>query len=175
MTDVSRLIRRAAAIEILRIALFLVYYLLLIALGAAILCGTVIAVRFLLIAVLPRVRYIRAAIALVVAAAGFGALALMFGFYLVKPVFSFTRDRDPRRLEVRRSDCPALFALIDALAGPDGVPPPKARLSLVRRQRLRLLQHLLLEHLPAGPQEPRGWHRVARRHKRGRTGRRPRP
>ena len=42
MTDVSRLIRRAAAIEILRIALFLVYYLLLIALGAAILCGTVI-------------------------------------------------------------------------------------------------------------------------------------
>ena len=34
MTDVSRLIRRAAAIEILRIALFLVYYLLLIALGA---------------------------------------------------------------------------------------------------------------------------------------------
>ena len=47
--------------------------------GAAILCGTVIAVRFLMVDVLPRVRYIRAAIALVIAAAGFGALALMFG------------------------------------------------------------------------------------------------
>ena len=125
MTDVSRLIRRAAAIEILRIALFLVYYLLLIALGAAILCGTVIAVRFLMVDVLPRVRYIRAAIALVIAAAGFGALALMFGFYLVKPIFSFTRDRDPRRLEVRRSDCPALFALIDALAVRTGCRRPK--------------------------------------------------
>ena len=125
MTNASRLIRRAAAIELFRIALFLVYYLSLIALGVAILYGTVFAVRFLLFDVLPRVRYIRVAIALVFAAAGFGALALMFGFYLVKPVFSFTRDHDPRRLEVRRSDCPALFALIDALAARTGCRRPK--------------------------------------------------
>ena len=125
MTNAFRLIRRAAALETLRIALFLVYYLALIALGAAILCGTVFAVRFLLVDVLPRLRNLRAIIALVVAAAGFGALALMFGFYLVKPVFSFTRDRDPRRLEVRRLDCPALFALIDALAARTGCLRPK--------------------------------------------------
>ena len=49
----------------------------------------------------------------------------MFGFYLIKPVFSFTRNRDPRRLEVRRSDCPALFALIDALAARTGCRRPK--------------------------------------------------
>lgn len=125
MTNAFHLIRRAAVLETLRIALFLVYYLALIALGAAILCGTVFAVRFLLVDVLPRLRNLRAIIALVVAAAGFGALALMFGFYLIKPVFSFTRNRDPRRLEVRRSDCPALFALIDALAARTGCRRPK--------------------------------------------------
>jgi len=125
MKDAPRLIRRAAAAEILRLALFLAYYLALIALGVAILAGTVFAVRFLVSDVLPRVRNGRAIVALVIAAAGLAALALMLGFYLVKPLFSFTRDRDPRRVEVRRADCPALFALIDALAARTGCPRPK--------------------------------------------------
>ena len=125
MKDSSRLIRRAATLEILRIALFLVYYLALIALGAAILFGTVYAIQFLFCHVLPRIRSVRVIVALFVAAAGLGALALMFGFYLVKPVFSFTRNRDPRRLEVHRTDCPALFALIDSLAARTGCRRPK--------------------------------------------------
>ena len=125
MKDAPRRIRRAAAAEILRLALFLAYYLALIALGVAILAGTVVALRLLFLEVVPRVRSGRALVALVVAAAGLAALALMLGFYLVKPLFSFTRDRDPRRVEVRRGDCPALFALIDALAARTGCPRPK--------------------------------------------------
>ncbi len=125
MKEAPRLIRRAAAAELLRIAVFLVYYLALIALGAAILVGTLFAVLIIVLVVLPRVPAGHAFLILAFAAAGLGALALMFGFYLVKPLFSFTRNRDPRRVEIRRADCPALFALVDALVVRTGCPRPK--------------------------------------------------
>ena len=85
-------IRVAVVDELFRLALFTVYYVALICLGVAIIVGAVIAAKFLAFDFLENVRDGRAALLVLVTAAGLLSLAAVFGVYLVKPLFSFTRN-----------------------------------------------------------------------------------
>ena len=96
-------IRAAVVDELFRLALFTVYYVALICLGVAIIVGAVIAAKFLAFDCLENVRDGRAALMVLVTAAGLLSLAAVFGVYLVKPLFSFTRNSNEQRVEVSRA------------------------------------------------------------------------
>ena len=118
-------IRAAVVDELFRLALFTVYYVALICLGVAIIVGAVIAAKFLAFDCLENVRDGRAALMVLVTAAGLLSLAAVFGVYLVKPLFSFTRNSNEQRVEVSRADCPALFGLVERLSKETGFPMPR--------------------------------------------------
>ena len=118
-------IRAAVIDELLRLALFIVYYVALICLGIAIIVGAAFAAKFLAFDCLEHVRDGRAAALILIAAVGLLSLAAVFGVYLVKPLFSFTRNRNEQRVEVSRKDCPALFDLVERLSKETGFPMPR--------------------------------------------------
>ncbi|MBQ9431175.1 MAG: M48 family metalloprotease [Kiritimatiellae bacterium] len=115
----------AVADEILRLALFLVYYISLICLGAAIIVGALFAAKFIVFEGLEHVRDVRSALFMIVVAIGLLSLAAVFGVYLVKPLFSFTKNRNEERLEVCRADCPVLFDLVERLSKETGFRMPR--------------------------------------------------
>lgn len=101
---------------LLRIGVFLLYYLLLVALGAFIFVAAFFFSKYMFIYVFPQIGSGRLAILLLLAIVGVWCLAGMFGLYLIKPVFSFTKNVKPERVEIFRDDCPELFAIINDLA-----------------------------------------------------------
>ena len=125
MVRESGSIKGAVVNEAIRLALFLVYYLALIALGLAVLAGAVWVSYHLSVHVLPEMHHGRGVIGVVILMVGILSLAGMFGLYLIKPLFSFTSNRDDQRVEVGREDCPKLFELIEDLADKTGFCLPK--------------------------------------------------
>ena len=103
---------------LVRIAAFVVFYLLLIVLGALLLVffGTCLISSF--DSGKPSLRGI----------VMLGLLALtsvLFGVYLVSALFQYRRDESPERVEVTRAECPRLFALLDGLVHRMGCSFPK--------------------------------------------------
>ena len=103
---------------LVRIAAFVVFYLLLIVLGALLLVffGTCLISSF--DSGKPSLRGI----------VMLGLLALtsvLFGVYLVSALFQYRRDESPERVEVTRTECPRLFALLDGLVRRIGCTFPK--------------------------------------------------
>ena len=80
-------VKSAATNELLRIICFILYYIMLIGLGAAILVGAFWASFHLILDILPEVGNIRAMIFIVMLVIGICLLALMLGIYLIKPLF----------------------------------------------------------------------------------------
>lgn len=109
-------IKGEATHVLLRIAAFLLYYLLLIALGAVIFIAAFFFTKYMVIYVLPEIRGGRLLILLLLAILGVWCLAGMFGLYLIKPLFSFTKNEKPERVEITQEDCPELFLVINDLA-----------------------------------------------------------
>ena len=109
-------IKGEASKVLLRIGLFLLYYLLLVLLGAIIFIAAFFFSKYMLIYVLPEIGSGRLAILLLLAILGVWCLAGMFGLYLIKPIFSFTKNVKPERVEITKEDCPELFAIIYDLA-----------------------------------------------------------
>ncbi len=109
-------IKGEATHVLLRIAAFLLYYLLLIALGAVIFIAAFFFTKYMVIYVLPEIRGGRLLILLLLAILGVWCLAGMFGLYLIKPLFSFTKNEKPERVEITQEDCPELFSVINDLA-----------------------------------------------------------
>ena len=101
---------------LLRIGAFLLYYLLLIVLGAVIFVAAFFFTKYMIIYVLPEIGSGRLLILLLLAILGVWCLAGMFGLYLIKPLFSFTKNEKPERVEITKEDCPELFAIIYDLA-----------------------------------------------------------
>ena len=103
---------------LVRIAAFVVFYLLLIVLGAFLLVffGTCLISSF--DSGKPSFRGI----------VMLGLLALtsvLFGVYLVSALFQYRRDESPERVEVTRTECPRLFAMLDGLVRRIGCTFPK--------------------------------------------------
>lgn len=109
-------IKSAVANELLRIVCFLVYYVILVGIGAAILIGAFWASDYLLLHLLPGTHNLRIVIIIVMLVVGMWMLALMLGVYLIKPLFSFNKNTKSTRLEVSESECPELFAMIRDIA-----------------------------------------------------------
>lgn len=110
--DTKEGIRMAVADEIFRICCFLIYYVVLMVLGLAIFVGALYLTFYL------------AAIGLAIGGWWFTLLAIiglwtfvvMFGLYLVKPLFSFKKNENDSRVEVEEADCPELFAMLSDVA-----------------------------------------------------------
>ena len=117
-------IKGAVVNETLRVVLFLVYYLALICLGVVILVAAFYAAKFLGEQVLPNAKG-RGVIGVLVVIAGVLSLAGVFGIYLIKPLFSFTKSTNKERVEVSEDDCPKLFGLIRSLSERTGFRMPR--------------------------------------------------
>ena len=117
-------IKGAVVNETLRVVLFLVYYLALICLGVVILVAAFYAAKFLGEQVLPNAKG-RGAVGVIVVIAGVLSLAGVFGIYLIKPLFSFTKSTNKERVEVSEDDCPKLFGLIRSLSERTGFRMPR--------------------------------------------------
>ena len=108
-----------------RILLFLAYYIGLICLGIAIIAGIAYVTVTWLPDVLIAIDSLRFIILCVIFWAGLCCFALVFGVYLVKPLFSSTKNVNNQRVEVTESDCPELFATIRDIANGVGTKMPK--------------------------------------------------
>lgn len=108
-------IRSESAKVLARIAAFILYYLLLIVLGGAIFIAAFFFTKFMLY-LIPEVSVGRLVILILLAILGVWCLAGMFGLYLIKPLFSFTKNQKPERVEITKEDCPELFSIIYDLA-----------------------------------------------------------
>lgn len=117
-------IKGAVVNETFRVVLFLVYYLALICLGIAILVAAFYVAKFLGEEVLPNAKG-RGVIGVIVVIAGVLSLAGVFGIYLIKPLFSFTKSTNEERVEVKEGDCPKLFGLIRRLSERTGFRMPR--------------------------------------------------
>lgn len=111
--------------ELLRIGCFLLYYVILIGIGVAILVGAFWISSYLILDVLPKMRNLRAIIAIIMAVIGICLLALMLGIYLIKPLFSFSKNTKDTRVEVFESECPELFAIIRDISNKTRCKMPK--------------------------------------------------
>lgn len=118
-------IKSAVINELLRIGCFLLYYLLLIALGVIIVIGSFWGSYHLIIDVLPEVGSGRAIILIIMSVIGLCLLAIMLGIYLIKPLFAFKKNHNETRMEVFETECPDLFAMIRDVAGKTGCKMPK--------------------------------------------------
>ena len=118
-------IKSAVTNELFRICCFLLYYITLIGIGAAILVGSFWASYHLIMDVLPAVRNIRAMILIIMAVIGICLLALMLGIYLIKPLFSFHKNTKETRVEVFEEECPELFKMIKDIANKTQCQMPK--------------------------------------------------
>lgn len=121
----SSSIKSAVKDELFRIGCFLLYYILLIGLGVAILVGAFWGAYYLIFNVLLHVGSIRAMVLLVMVAVGLSLLALMLGVYLIKPLFSFKSDSKENWIEVFETECPELFTMIREVADQTRCPMPK--------------------------------------------------
>lgn len=101
-------IKSAVKNEILRIALFVIYYILLIALGVAIILG--------LFSLIYHWWFIFISGPIIFVTIGLVLFSLMLGLYLIKPLFAFNKNKNAERVEVHESECPELFALIRDVA-----------------------------------------------------------
>lgn len=118
-------IKSAVINELLRIGCFLIYYLLLIALGVIIVIGSFWGSYHLIIDVLPEVGSGRVIILIIMSVIGMCLLAIMLGIYLIKPLFAFKKNRNETRVEVFETECPDLFAMIRDVASKTGCKMPK--------------------------------------------------
>lgn len=107
---------------VLRIVCFVIFYSFFIGVGILIFWGAFVLTNSVL-----RVLWQEGAFNLLIfiAIAGIWALAGMLGLYLIKPLFSFTRNRDPGRIEVQESECPPLFETIRELVRKTGCRMPR--------------------------------------------------
>ena len=108
-----------------RIAIFITYYLLLIAIGLLIIAAVILFVinyAFPIISSLKGTLFWLAIIAFI----GLCCLAVMFAVFLIKPLVSFTESTESdNTVEVEREDCPKLFDVISEIVKQTGTKMPK--------------------------------------------------
>ncbi len=114
----------AAIGVLLRLAVFVLYYVLLIAVGLAVLYAAYY-VSCIILTGFAEGRHYKTAAAAVLGLAALWAFAGTLGFYLIKPLFSFSSGAKSRGIEVEEEDCPLLFYYLRELAENIGVPMPK--------------------------------------------------
>lgn len=119
-------ISRAVIGELFRIFLFIVYYLIHIALGVGLFIGAFFFNKFSFWAVTSADSFnVRALILVIILNIAVWIIAGLVGFYLIKPLFKFTKSKKPQRLEVTEKECPQLFQMIRETAKATNCKMPK--------------------------------------------------
>lgn len=124
MDPTANVMKRQVKDVVFKIVLFVLVYVFLISLGAALIWFAVKLAYWMLVAI-PSISGIRAIIFMLLAIAGGVGFALMFGLYLVKFLFSKTRNESPKRQLVTEQECPELFKAIREVAESTNCPMPK--------------------------------------------------
>lgn len=124
MDSTTIAVKRQAKNVTFRIVLFVLVYILLIALGVTLIYLSVLAAMWGL-ALVYEIGFNRAALLLVLVVIGVLGFTLMFGLYLIKFLFSRTKNENPQRKEVKESECPDLFQAIREVAEATVCPMPK--------------------------------------------------
>ena len=107
-----------------RIVCFVIYYLMLIALGVVVFVESFKVVRDLVVLFFETENPI-AYLGYILLIIGLSFFALMLGSYLIKPLFSFKKDKKANRIEVNESECPDLYAMIREVAAATHCAMPK--------------------------------------------------
>lgn len=125
MQNTSQEIKRAVVGELLRIILFVIYYIFHIALGFGLFVGAYFVCKYSLLAVASddAVLGVLLFFGLIVNIAVW-ILAVMVGVYLIKPLFKFSKSCNPKRVEVTERECPKLFTMIRSVATATRCPIP---------------------------------------------------
>lgn len=119
-------IKIEASAVLIRVILFLVYYFALILLGLALFAGAF----WVTVQVIPLLGEftsvnVRALALGIIAWAAMWWFCIEFAWYLIKPLFTFHSISNPNRMEVKCSDCPNLFKMIEQVARATGNKTPK--------------------------------------------------
>lgn len=117
-------LKRQTRDVILRIFVFILVYLLLIAVGATLIYFS-LKLAFWAFPEIFRIRNIRGIIVMLLIIIGGVGFTLMFGLYLIKFLFSRTKNLNTRRREVTEKECPELFQAISEVAQATTCPMPK--------------------------------------------------
>ena len=118
-------IQKTGLNTIFRICIFLLYYIALICIGAAILYGASFATRYIMSDVIDaRPTDLSYKLLIIAGLIIMWVTVGLFGFYLIKPLFSFRSNKE-HKTEVFRNECPELFAAIDDVAEKTGAKKPK--------------------------------------------------
>lgn len=119
-------IRKEAVVVLWRVSLFIVYYIALIALGIGLFFGVIWVTVFLLhlIASVNRIS-VRVLTLIIILLLAMWWFCIQFAWYLVKPLFTFHSSSNKGRMEIKKGDCPELFAMIAEVAKATGNRMPK--------------------------------------------------
>ena len=124
MDSTTTTIKRQARGVIFRIVLFVLVYILLIALGAALIYFSVLGAIYGGMVILALgISQLGVILALVII--GVLGFAFMFGLYLIKFLFSGTKNENPGRRQIKENECPVLFQAIREVAKATACPMPK--------------------------------------------------
>lgn len=124
MDSTTATVKRQAKGVTTRIVLFILVYILLIALGATLIYFSVLIAKWGFSYAL-ELGISRAALFLILIVIGVLGFTFMFGFYLIKFLFSRTKNENSNRREVTESECPTLFQAIREVAEATTCPMPK--------------------------------------------------
>ena len=126
MSNNQTTISRAVIGELFRILLFIIYYLVHIALGIGLFIGAFLFNKFSFWAVTSADSFnVRALLFVIILNIAVWIIAGLVGFYLIKPLFKFTKSKNPQRLEVTEKECPQLFQMIRETAKATNCKMPK--------------------------------------------------
>lgn len=109
-------IKKAIVDETFRIIFFVLYYLVLLALGIVIISATLYSVYSLSSDIISEVERLPIILLLILIVLMISVLFLSFGIYLVKPFFTFRRNNKATRVKVTETECPELFKMIKEVA-----------------------------------------------------------
>ncbi len=117
-------IRRAVTSELVKIAVFVIYYFILLLFGIAVLAGAGYVTYFIVSTFISGASLMLIIFALVVLFAMW-SFAVLFSIYLISPLFKISRNIKPSRVEITRDVCPELFGIIDELVDETRCDKPK--------------------------------------------------
>ena len=110
-----------------KIVIFLLFYIAIIAAGIGVFYSAWLFSLFIWNTFIPTfdIHHTRQAIILTFMLIGFWLFAFTLGFYLLKPLFSFTNINRENLREITATECPELFAMIERLVEKVGCASPK--------------------------------------------------
>lgn len=123
---ISNKIKKEGTVVLIRVILFLIYYVALMVIGFLLLVGAALVTISMpdFLGGLEMIN-VRLLIVGVIALAAMWWFCIQVGFYLIKPLFFSPKTSNENRFEIDENDCPCLFSMIKNVAHATGNKMPK--------------------------------------------------